>query len=365
MNKTKKRPAQHHPPARSSTPAADAVSNQTPAETLVPTVSADTTTTAASAAPTPCANSKGNPNCIGVDIAKATFVADIPSLATRTFQNTLKGIELFIQECKKLAHAHVICEATGAYEGTLVAHLHAVRIPLGILAPARVRHFAKANALHAKTDPIDARLLSRIGRETPCEFHHPTPKHIAHLRDLTDLRRALIDRKNQLQGLLENAAPCSRRAFNKELRWQEKEIKKLEAQIAAHIAATPTLEADARQLQNIRGVGPITTQTLLAHVPEIHSISAKRLSCLVGLAPYPNDSGQRRPSAHIRAGRKPVRDVLLMSARSAIQHNPILKTFYEGLRARGKSYHVCLVAVMRKLLTLMHCVLCKPSFKLA
>jgi transposase len=322
----------------------------------------------ASAAATPAATlpfSKGNPDCIGVDVSKGKIHYAALDAVVFALACTPEGLETFIAKCRTLSNPFVICEATGGYERVLVAALFAADINVAIVPPKRSHDFANGGPKKGKSDPRDARMLARLGHESGAYAHRNGPAYIVKLRDLLTTRRHIVERLVQLQGLLETPLPETEKQLKKEKAWQQKQKDEIEAKIAAHIATTPALKADTTRLRTVCGLGPIFAQTLLAYVPEIREIRAKSLCSLVGVVPIPDDSGKRFPRAHIQGGRKPVRDVLRMGAISAIKHNPEMKRFYDQLRTRHKPFRVCVVAVMRKLLMLSHYLLTKPNFTLA
>jgi transposase len=355
-------PASARPSTQSAldTPAATpGVTATTPIAT--PGLTADTS--AQALAPLPV--SKGNAGCVGVDVAKDKLDYALLDGSAGQVANTLEGIATLIEKCRELGGPFVICEATGGYERRMVGALLDANINVAVVPPARARHFANGHALHAKTDANDARMLARLGNESECVAYRGGPEYIVKLRGLLEARHCVVNRLVQLQGLLEAPPPETLKQLKKEKAWQEKQKENIEELIEAHIKSTPELDADTSRLRQVRGFGPIFAATLLGYVPELRQIKAKRLCALVGVVPIPDDSGKRYPRAHIGGGRKAVRDVLRMGAISAIKHNPVVRHFYTGLRARNKPFRVCVVAVMRKMLMLSHHLLINPEFTLA
>jgi transposase len=118
-------------------------------------------------------------------------------------------------------------------------------------------------------------------------------------------------------------------------------------------------------LQQVIGVGGITAATLLAELPELGRLDRAQVAALAGVAPHERSSGRWRGQRHIGGGRAPVRRVLYMAALVAAQRNPILRQFYQRLRAKGKPAKVALTALMRKLVVLLNHLLKNPNFQLA
>jgi transposase len=308
--------------------------------------------------------SENNPNCIGLDIGKATLVSFLEGKIKGEFSNDTNGIAEFVSVCKKIPGAFVICEATAGYERAVVQALLGASINVSIVVPARVRFFAKSRGVLGKSDPIDAKLLSDFGRHNKCIPCKPAAPVLAQLRDLMDCRHHIMERITMLKGLKECAQKITLKSLQSEEAFQEKQLAKLDAAIGVLVKEDDDLQNDSQRLQSVSGVGPVLAHTLLAYVPEIKSITAKSLAAVVGVAPYPDTSGSIVKASRIQGGRRPVRNVLYMAAVSASRHNVVLSAFYAKLLARGKAKKVSLVAVMRKLLMLLHRLATDPNFSL-
>jgi transposase len=163
----------------------------------------------------------------------------------------------------------------------------------------------------------------------------------------------LIAENNRLQMAPEAVA----RRIRAHMKWLEKELSRTDRDLDEAIEASPGFKENEALLRSVPGVGPVLARTLLAEVPELGTLTHKRLSALVGVAPFNNDSGQRRGKREVWGGRAPVRAALYMGALVATRHNPVLKEFYERLLAAGKPKKVALVACMRKLLSLLNALM--------
>lgn len=300
---------------------------------------------------------------IGVDVAKCWLDFDLPAPGDR-IANTAAAIEPLLQQLPR--QAHLVCEATGGYEAALVAAAQAAGVPLSLVPPQRVRHHARSAGQLAKTDHIDTRLLSDYGRKhTPAALRAPDPVR----RQLKELLRA----RAQLLELQK-----------RETSWQEhpRELPLLQAQaaqrqtlLAAQLAAVEQTirslvkaaagRSEIERLQAVQGVGEVTAWTVWAELPELGRMAPGQAGASAGLAPYAHDSSQRHGPRHIQQGNAQVRRVLYMAAIAACQHNPVLKPFYQRLRARGKPAKVALVAVARRLIELLNLLLKNPNFVLA
>ena len=299
----------------------------------------------------------------GLDIAKLNLQLHLAG-RIHDLPNTATGHRRL---CKLLAAqpgGHVICEATGGYERHVVAALQTAQVPVSILNPARVRHFARAQGQRAKTDNIDAAVLTAYGQAFQPK---PTAPRAQQEQQLTELFRrrgqlsdALVAQRLQAQQL---SLSILQRQAKSLIRRLEQEIKQIEAQLHALRAQVPALHQRAQKLETIKGVGTLTALGMLAELPELGTLNRGQAAALAGLAPHPRDSGQWHGRRTIGGGRPQVRRALYMAALVAARSNLQLKAFYQRLRAAGKPAKVALTAVMRKLVVLMNHLLKNPSLE--
>lgn len=281
--------------------------------------------------------------------------------------NDAAGIAALIKLLKKLPQpVQVICEPSGGYERDLLAALWAAGLAVSLVHAARVRAFARAQGLLAKTDPIDAVVLREFGELLhPATLAAPSPQR--------ERLAALVQRREQLVNLLsmeDQRQAQTRDAVVKKmserlLRELQTQIEQMDALIETQIASDATLQGQSERLQQVKSIGPVTAATLLAELPELGTLSRNESGALAGVAPYNRDSGAHRGRRTIRGGRVRVRRVLYMAAVVATRFNPILKAFYDRLVKAGKPKKVALTAVMRKLVVLLNHLLKNPQFKLA
>jgi transposase len=293
------------------------------------------------------------PVYLGADVAKDSIDLFCPGLAgPRVIANTAAGFRLLL---KCLARAGspvlVVCEATGPYHKAFVAALHQARIAVSVVNPRLPRDFARARNRLAKTDAIDASVLADFGRTMrPAPTPPPDPALVL-LDELVTRRAQLVeDRARERNRLQQTTRPELLASLRLHLRHLDGQIEKLAARIAGLIESTPPLRAKVARLVAVKGVGALTASALLAALPELGGLSKNQAAALAGLAPFNRDSGSLRGTRTIHGGRIAVRTALFMAALSASRTNPILKAFYQRLRAAGKAHKVALVAVMRKLL---------------
>lgn len=302
---------------------------------------------------------------VGLDISKARLDSRVAAGPPREDDNTPGGHAAFIAYLRGFTRPRVICEATGGYEKAVVAALLEAGIEVCVVQPARVRHFARAEGLHAKTDRIDAQLLARFGQRMLPRLELPAEPAAAKLREMLEFRRVLSDQVMETSARLDTAAGYLREKLQTLLGELKSAMAAVDADIAAHVASDPGIATKAKRLRQLCGVGPVLAATLLAYLPELGTVSDKTIASLVGVAPHPDESGNRSRKRRVEGGRGCVRHVLYMAAVAAARSNAILKGFYKRLRDKGKPAKVAIVAVMRKMLAVLNRLIADPDFSLA
>jgi transposase len=296
---------------------------------------------------------------IGIDVSKDHLDAHaLPAGTALRVPNTARGIAQLLRWIGAGPVARIVYEPTNRYHRALEARLAAAGLPLAPVNPLKARRFAQALGLQAKTDKIDARMLAEMGLRLTPGLQVPNPENLQHLKDLVAARRALVaDRVadgNRTGGhslaLLQRLARRRRAAI-------EADIIRIEAAIAALIAADPALAEKARILQSLPGIAALTAATLLAEAPELGQLEARQIAALAGLAPVTRESGTWRGKATIQGGRRHLRRALYMPTLTAIRRNRDLAALFTRLRAAGKPAKLALVAAMRKLIILANTLL--------
>jgi transposase len=301
---------------------------------------------------------------VGLDIAKDRLDYTVDGTRCHHVPNTGGGHARLLAALRPAPGVRVICEATGGYERAIVAALLLAKIEVCVVNPGRVRAFAHAEGLLAKTDRIDAQLLRRFGEKVQPRLHVPMDQPAIVLRELLDYRRQVSDQLVAVRNRLELAGPVLRVRLEAQVAFLEQELTETDRLIDEHINHDDTLRRKATRLRELQGAGPVLTATLLAYVPELGEIESAQLSALVGVAPFARDSGHSHRPRHVRGGRGVVRHVLYMAAVAATQHNPVLRAFYARLVDAGKPKRVALVAIMRKMLHVLNRLLADPHFVL-
>jgi transposase len=293
---------------------------------------------------------------IGVDVSKDYLDADtLPNSQKRRFTNDAAGIAELVEWARPFRPERIIFESTGAYQKAAVGALLAVTLPAVVVNARQVRHFAKALGILAKTDSIDAAVLARFGQVVPTTLRPLPAPEIQAFQELYDRRGQLVriaaSEKNH-----RHAATSDKviRGIDAHIRYLEKQIHDLEKRMDRFVERSEAFRARDEILQSIPGVGPQVSRTMLAYLPELGLGTRQRISALVGLAPFNDDSGTKSHTRHIRGGRGKVRIGLYQAAVVAIRHLPPMKDFYIRLKQRGKASKVALIAVARKILVLAH-----------
>lgn len=297
--------------------------------------------------------------CVGVDVSKDRLDVHVhPTGEAFEVPRTGAGIEALAARLTGLGPGHVGVEATGGFETVVAAGLAGAGLPVVVVNPAQVRHYARALGERAKTDPVDARVIARFVAATRPQLR-PLPD------EATRLLSDLVARRRQIVEMI--AAERQRGTRVKETRLArsiarlvaalEHELGVIDADIDDNVRGSPLWRAAEDLLISVPGVGPATARTLLAQMPELGRLDRGRIASLAGLAPHTRQSGQWKGKSFISGGRAPVRTALFMAAQVAKRFNPVLRAFYESLLARGKAKMVATIAVARKLLIILNAII--------
>jgi len=303
-------------------------------------------------------------NYIAIDIAK-----DSLEVCSDTFSGSFTydtaGLKDLLGKIQRVDSPIVFCEATGGYERKLLTECHARSVACVLVNPARVRAFARSDGLKAKSDPIDAALLLRFAQEKDLEPAPPPSPQRQTLQYLMDRHSQLTEQLAREKNRLQKCPKCTRKSIEKMIRFIEKELASINKQIEKIIAEDQAMKEQDEKMQSVVGVGKTTSWTILAYLGEIIKLSRNQLVALVGIAPFTKDSGKYKGKRKIEGGRAKIRRCLYMAAQSAAVHNDHIKTYVDGLLARGKPYKCAMVAAMRKLLIHLQSLLKYPQKSLA
>jgi transposase len=296
---------------------------------------------------------------VGIDVSKDRLDIGLrPSGERFAVERNSAGLDLLVPRLKELSPYIVALEATGGFETVVAAALAAAGLPVVIVNPANVRSFAKAIGQRAKTDPIDAAVIAHFAEATKPE-PRPLPDEATRLlADLTARRRQIIEMMvSERQRERRVTAPRLKKSITRLLKALQKELTSVDADIDDAVRGSPAWREKEDLLTSVPGVGQIIARTLMAELPELGQLGRKEIAALAGLAPFTRQSGQWRGRSFIGGGRTVARTAVFMGAMVAKKHNPTLKVFFDRLVAAGKPKMVALIAVARKLLTILNAIL--------
>ena len=266
---------------------------------------------------------------VGIDVSSQRLDVDTAPLSQPFVEsNTEDGIASLAVHLQALNPKIVLLEATGGYEIPAAYALYEAGLPVVIINPKTVRHFAKALGRLAKTDKLDAQILAL--------YAQTVQPPVRPLKEQEQLELAhLMSRRRQLQGMIgmeENrrrtTTPKVRGNIDQHLAYLRQLLKDLDRDIQDSIRRTPLWHEKADILQSFLGVGPKVSACLVADMPELGTLPKNKASALAGRAPMNRDSGQFRGKRMIQGGRPAVRQALYMAALVASRHNPVIKEFY-------------------------------------
>jgi transposase len=295
---------------------------------------------------------------MGIDVAKDWLdVAVLGEKNMMQFANTKTGTAKMVWKLEQFEPKLIVVEATGGYEEALVLALFEAGLPVALVSPQRVRQYAKAKGLLAKTDKLDAQNLADYGKSIqPRLFVAKSEEH----KRLS----ALVGRRKQLEEMLQaernrlRTAPsgtcCS---LERTIAFLEAEMQQTEKEIRTFIQQHADLRTQEKLLRTAKSIGPVTAATLLADLPELGQLDRKQIAALVGVAPMNQDSGRKRGYRRTKGGRPAVRNALYMSTLTGIRYNPVIQIQYQQLLKRGKEKKVAITACMRKMLTILNAMM--------
>jgi len=269
-----------------------------------------------------------------------------------------KGLNELVERLQGMAPTLIAVEATGGFETIVAAAIAGANLPLAVVNPAQVRHFAQAVGQRAKSDPIDAAIIARFAEAVKPE---PRPVPDADARLLMEL----VSRRTQIIEMLvaerqrEKRADAVRvrKSLARHIATLEKELPVIDRDIDTLVRGSPVWREKEDLLTTMPGIGNTLARTCLAQIPELGSLDRRKIASLVGVAPFTRQSGRWRGKSMIGGGRAAPRAAVFMAALTASRCNPVLRAFYRGLLARGKPKMVALIAVARKVLTILNAML--------
>jgi transposase len=291
---------------------------------------------------------------IGIDVAsKKLDISDSKGKLPAQISNTVKSIGKLIKRIQEPEKTLVVCESSGGYEDMMVDLLHEAKVNVAVVNPRQTRYYAMAHGYLEKTDIIDSQVIRLFGEQVEVHLTKPRTEREKQLRSLTRRRVQVLTMINQEKNRL-RFEDGAKQFVEDSLKSLKKQLKLLDKQLKQHAQELSKETPNVEIISSVPGVGPVTTVTLCAELPELGQISRNQIAKLVGVAPMARQSGQSDGKRRARGGRSTVRRTLYMAALAATKTNPVIRNFYLRLLSRGKLKKVALIACMRKLLLIIH-----------
>ena len=292
---------------------------------------------------------------VGIDVSKDKLdVAVRPTGMRWTEENNEKGTDGLVVRLQELKPSMVILEATGGLETLAVAAMATVNLPVVVANPRQVRDFAKATGRLAKTDTIDADIIARFGEALRPEIRPLKDSQSRDMSSLVSRRRQLVEMLTAEKNRLNTATSLVRKDIQAHIQWLEKRLKDVNRELRKKILGSPLWKEKDEIVRSAPGAGKVLSTTLISQLPELGTLSGRKIGALVGVAPLNRDSGRHRGKRSIWGGRADIRRVLYMATLSATRCNPVIRPFYQRLRKAGKEHKVAMTACMRKFLVILN-----------
>lgn len=294
---------------------------------------------------------------VGIDVSKDALDAHVHETGARfRVSSNAEGVAELIERLAPLHPKAIAIEASGGYEAPVAADLAAAGLPVVVVNPAQVRAFAEALGQRAKTDPIDAAVIAHFIAVTAPQIRPLKDDETALLASLMARRRQIVAMITAEQQRERMAPPRVKKSIARLLKALRRELESLDGDIDQAVRTSPAWRTNEDLMASVPGVGRVIARTILAELPEIGTLGRREIAALAGLAPFTRQSGRWKGKSHIGGGRAAVRAALFMGALVASRRNPALKAFRDKLVAQGKPKLVALIAVARKLLTILNAI---------
>lgn len=297
---------------------------------------------------------------IGIDVSKGTLdIVCVPSNEAMTVPNDEAGCEYLVSLLKRLAPKLIVMEASGGFENLVASMLAAEQLPVVVVNARQIRDFAKATGTLAKTDHVDAKIIARFAEAIKPEVRPFKDEDTKALLALITRRRQIVDMLTAEKNRLSISHRTVKQDIKETIHWLQSRLDDIEASLSDAIAKNAVWDGKVEILTSCKGIGPVSSKTLICSLPELGTLDRRKIASLTGICPFNRDSGKMRGKRTIFGGRADVRAVLYMATLAAIRSNPVIKACYQRLRQAGKLPKVAIVACMRKLLTILNAMLRK------
>lgn len=292
---------------------------------------------------------------VGVDVGKAQLDICIHERDLYfSVENTPAGVKKALGRLGRYQVERLVVEATGRYEYALVEAAIERGLPIIISQPLHVRRYAQATNQLAKTDEIDARLIAEFAAviRPPVRAHQT--RSIMKIRDLLARRRQLLELTTMEKNRVQIMPRFLQADIRRHILHLQRQLEKLDRLLDTLVEQEQSWQEKRAIMLSMPGIGNVVVNTLLGDLPELGRLGNKQIAALTGVAPYNRDSGKLKGKRRIRGGRASVRTILYMATLTSIQHNPVIRDFYQRLVAAGKHKKVALTACIRKMVTILN-----------
>jgi transposase len=292
---------------------------------------------------------------VGIDVGKAQLDIHIfERNISFSVANEGAGIRQALGRLGRYRLDRIVLEATGRYERALVEAALGKDMPVVIVNPLHIRRYAGAIGLLAKTDAIDAKLIAQYAAivQPVVRTHHS--KAVIQIKDLLVRRRQLLEMITMEKNRHHIMPKFLQSDIQRCILHLQRQLQKVDRELDKRIEAEDEWRAKRELMLSMPGIGPAVVHTLMGDLPELGALTQKQVAALAGLAPYNRDSGKLRGKRRIRGGRHTVRTILFMAALTSIQHNKVIRAYFQHLVAQGKHKKVALTACMRKMITILN-----------
>jgi transposase len=296
---------------------------------------------------------------VGIDVSSEKLdVALYPVEKHWVITNNEVGINSLLEHLKALTIKAVVLEATGGLERIAVRIFRQAGYVVHVVNPRRIANFRRVVAVNAKTDRIDALLIARFAASLPLMDSFIASELQMNLRDLAARREQLvIVSATAKKQKIRIDSKFLQEGFERQIAFCKEELAVIERAMARLIQTDKEMSAQVKLLSSIPGVGELSAMLIIAELPEIGHLPAKKLASLVGVAPHLEHSGKRDNKAKIRGGRARIRSKCYIMAHNAIRYNPLLAQYATQLKKRGKSRKEIVIAAINKLLHIATAIL--------
>ena len=295
---------------------------------------------------------------VGIDVGKSLLDVYIYERDIHLkVDNSTEGVRGLLSRLNRYKLTRIVIEATGRYERLLADAAFDRDMPVIIVNPLNIRRFAGAVGQLAKTDKIDARIIAQYAVLIRPEVRPASSRNVRVIKDLLARRRQLQTMSTMEKNRAHIMPKTLRADIQRHIHHLQKQLEKLDKLLDQKIEAEGQWRDKRAILLSMPGIGPAVVNTLLGDLPELGQLTNKQIAALTGVAPYNRDSGALRGKRRIRGGRHSVRTILFMATLTSVQHNPVIKRFYQHLVAQGKHKKVALTACIRKMVIMLNAML--------